>query len=59
MTFIYSCNDRSIQDVALQDFDPLECGFTVVEITKGAKCFVERSDEQTLEEGDKSKIVFP
>ena len=54
-----SCNDPSIQDVALPDFDPLEYGFTVVEITKDEKCFVQRSDESTLEEGDESKIVFP
>ena len=56
---LYSCNDPSIQDVALPDFDPLEYGFTVVEITKGEKCFVQGSDESTLEEGDESKIVFP
>ena len=55
----YSCTDPSIQDMALTDFDPLECGFTVVEITKGEKCFVQRSDDSTLEEGDESKIVFP
>lgn len=53
----YSFEDPSIQDVALNDFDPLDFGFTVVDISKGEKCFLQRSDDPTSEEG--FKVVFP
>lgn len=55
---LHSFNDPTIQDVKLQDFDPLDYGFTVVDISKREKCFVERIDE-ILDEKEEFKVVFP
>ncbi|XP_022807184.1 cyclin-dependent kinase 1-like [Stylophora pistillata] len=43
--------------MAFNDFDPLDFGFNVVDISKGEKYFLQRSDEPTSEEG--FKVVFP
>ena len=54
---VYSFQDPIIQDMPLTDFDPLDCSFNVVDISKGEKVFLQRSDDPTPEEG--FKVVFP
>ena len=54
---VYSFQDPIIQDMPLTDFDQLDCGFNVVDISKGEKVFLQRGDDPTSEEG--FKVVFP
>ena len=54
---VYSFEDPTIRDMALNDFDPLDFGFNVVDISKGEKYSLQRSDDPTSEEG--FKVVFP
>ena len=49
--------DLIIQEMPLTNFDPLDCGFNVVDISKGEKVFLQRIDDPTSEEG--FKVVFP
>ena len=54
---VYSFQDPIIQDMPLTDIDQLDCGFNVVDISKGEKVFLQRGDDPTSEEG--FKVVFP
>lgn len=54
---VYSFQDPIIQDMPLTNFDLLDCGFNVVDISKGEKVFLQRSDDPTSEEG--FKVAFP
>ncbi|RMX56729.1 hypothetical protein pdam_00025761, partial [Pocillopora damicornis] len=42
---VYSFQDPIIQDMPLTDFDQLDCGFNVVDISKGEKVFLQRGDD--------------
>ena len=54
---VYSFQDPIIQDMPLTDFDQLDSGFSVVDISKGEKVFLQRGDDPTSEEG--FKVAFP
>ena len=43
---VYSFQDPIIQDMPLTNFDSLDCGFNVVDIFKGEKVFLQRSDDR-------------
>ena len=46
---VYSFQDLIIQEMPFTNFDPLDCGFNVVDISKGEKVFLQRCDDPTSE----------
>ena len=61
---ITSFSTPEVQDIDINEFDPLDCGFTIVDISKGEECFVtkqyessEHCDDDQL--GQEFKYHFP
>ena len=47
---MFSLSDPLNQDNELEDFDPLDNGFTIFDIKKGGKCFVDRCYKESSTE---------
>ena len=55
---ITSCSTPEVQEIDLDEFDPLDHGFTIADIGKGEECFVTKQYESS-ELGEEFKYIFP